>query len=74
MTVGIGSCEEIAMALPPETDAVLTPAEAGAMLRVNPRTVIGWSRTGKLRTVYSANGRRLFSRADVLALIAIPFN
>ena len=46
----------------------LSPAEVGALLKVRADTVVGWSKAGRLRCVFTASGRRLYLKADIVAL------
>ena len=54
-------------ALRPE--APLTPAEVGALFRVEAGTVTRWAREGKLASFRTPGGHRRFSRAEVIALL-----
>jgi excisionase family DNA binding protein len=47
---------------------MMRPAEAGAVLRVHPRTVIRWAQAGKLADERTESGRHRFRRDEVLAL------
>lgn len=56
--------------LVPMTDEdLLTPAEVGKLLRVNPKTVTRWARAGKIQCIRTLGGHRRFRRADVQAAI-----
>jgi len=51
------------------TPALLTPAEVGAMLKVDPKTVTRWARTGKLRSIKTPGGHRRYSETEVLSFL-----
>jgi excisionase family DNA binding protein len=53
-----------------EIDALLTPAEVTALLRVDPKTITRWSKTGRITPVRTLGGHRRFREADVRALLA----
>jgi excisionase family DNA binding protein len=44
---------------------LLTPSEVAQMLRVNPKTVTRWAKTGKLPAIKTIGGHRRFRRSDV---------
>ena len=46
----------------------LSPAEVGALLNVKAETVVRWTKAGRLRCVYTASGRRLYLKADLVVL------
>jgi excisionase family DNA binding protein len=48
---------------------LLTPAEAGALFRVDPKTVARWAKAGKLTSVRTPGGHRRFREDEVLALL-----
>jgi excisionase family DNA binding protein len=49
--------------------AMLTPAEIGRILRVDPKTVTRWARDGKLAAVRTPGGHWRFPLAVVLAFL-----
>jgi excisionase family DNA binding protein len=49
---------------------LLTPAEVGRMLRVDPKTVSRWAQAGKIRATRTPGGHRRIYRADVDAILA----
>jgi excisionase family DNA binding protein len=49
---------------------LLTPKEVGEMLRVNPKTVTRWAKTGKLPAIKTLGGHRRFRRSDIEAAVA----
>jgi excisionase family DNA binding protein len=53
----------------PESERLLTPAEVGAMFRVDPKTVTRWAKAGKLTTVRTLGGHRRYLEAEVQALL-----
>ena len=52
-----------------QTEALLTPGEAADIFRVDPKTVAGWARAGKLPAIKTLGGHRRYRRSDVLALL-----
>jgi excisionase family DNA binding protein len=54
----------------PDSERLLTPAEVGAMFRVDPKTVTRWAKAGKLTTVRTLGGHRRYLEAEVQALLA----
>jgi excisionase family DNA binding protein len=48
---------------------LLTPAEVAAIFRVDPKTVAGWARCGKLRAVRTLGGHRRYLKSEVLQLV-----
>ena len=50
-------------------DRLLTPAEVGALFRVDPKTVSRWAEAGKLNSTRTPGGHRRFREADVRALL-----
>lgn len=55
---------------PQSYESLLTPAEVGAMFRVDPKTVTRWAKAGKLTSVRTVGGHRRFREAEVRALLA----
>ena len=53
-----------------DQDDLLTAAEVAAMMRVNPRTVTLWARSGRLASLRTPGGHRRFRRSTVDALFA----
>ncbi len=56
--------------LPPEPEALLTPAEVAALFRVDPKTVTRWAKAGKLSAIRTLGGHRRYRAAEVQALLA----
>lgn len=54
----------------PTTPGLLTPAEVGAIFRVDPKTVTRWAKAGKLNSVRTPGGHRRYSEVEVRALLA----
>lgn len=54
----------------PVQDPLLTAKEVAAMLRVNPRTVTNWVRSGKLTAIRVYGGPYRFRRVDIAKLLA----
>ena len=50
-------------------EALLTPAEVGAMFRVDPKTVTRWAQKGKLTSVRTLGGHRRYRAGEVRALL-----
>lgn len=50
-------------------DDLLTPAEAAAIFRVDPKTVARWAEMGKLSTIRTLGGHRRYSSAEIQALL-----
>lgn len=48
---------------------LLTPAEVAAMLRVHPRTVTRWARSGKLSCIKTPGGHRRYYEDEVQAVL-----
>lgn len=57
-------------ALPPEPEALLTPAEVAALFRVDPKTVTRWAKAGKLSSIRTLGGHRRYRESEVRALLA----
>lgn len=53
----------------PEGDRLLTPAEVAAIFRVEPRTVNGWAKAGRLSRVLTPGGYSRFRESEVRALL-----
>lgn len=49
-----------------EQDILLTPAEAGTILGVDPKTVTRWSRNGKIPASRTMGGHRRYRKSVVL--------
>lgn len=56
--------------IPPEPEALLTPAEVAALFRVDPKTVTRWAKAGKLSAIRTLGGHRRYRAAEVQALLA----
>lgn len=57
-------------ARPPETDALLTPAEVAAMFRVDPKTVTRWAKAGKLTSIRTLGGHRRYRESEVRNILS----
>jgi excisionase family DNA binding protein len=55
--------------LPPEPEALLTPAEVAALFRVDPKNVPRWAKAGKLCAIRTLGGHRRYRAAEVQALL-----
>lgn len=51
-----------------QAEPLLTPAQASAILGVDPKTVSRYARNGKIGYFRTLGGHRRFKEADVLAL------
>lgn len=54
----------------PVTERLWLPSEVAAIFRVEPDTVRGWLRTGKLASISTPGGRRRVRDAEVRAKLA----
>jgi len=54
---------------PPESGALLTPAEVAAMFRVDPKTVTRWAKAGKLSSIRTLGGHRRYRESEVRQLL-----
>ena len=57
-------------ARPPESEALLTPAEVATMFRVDPKTVTRWAKSGKLTSIRTLGGHRRYREVEVRSLLA----
>ncbi len=48
---------------------LLTPAEVAAIFRVDPKTVAGWAKAGKLTAIKTLGGHRRYLESEVMALV-----
>ena len=55
---------------PPESVALLTPAEVAAMFRVDPKTVTRWAKAGKLSSIRTLGGHRRYRESEVRELLS----
>jgi len=46
-------------------EALLTPSEVAAMLRVDPKTVTRWAKAGKLSSIRTPGGHRRYKESEV---------
>lgn len=51
--------------LPPDPEALLTPAEVATLFRVTPKTVTRWAEAGKLPAIRTLGGHRRFPAGEV---------
>lgn len=49
-----------------ESEALLTPAQAGAIFGVDPKTITRWAEAGKIACTRTMGGHRRFKEEDVL--------
>ena len=54
---------------PPDSEALLTPAEVATMFRVDPKTVTRWAKAGKLSAIRTLGGHRRYRESEVRALL-----
>ena len=55
---------------PPESEALLTPAEVASMFRVDPKTVTRWAKAGKLSSIRTLGGHRRYRESEVRELLS----
>jgi excisionase family DNA binding protein len=55
--------------LPEDAEPLLTPAEVGAIFRVDPKTVTRWARLKKIASIRTAGGHRRYRESDVRRLL-----
>src|SRR6266702_1131519 len=53
----------------PVPEALLTPAEVGALFRVDPKTVTRWAKAGKLSSIRTLGGHRRYRETEVRRLL-----
>lgn len=54
-------------------DRLLTPAEVGALMRVDPKTVTRWAVAGRIGSVRTPGGHRRFRESEVKHLMVGRF-
>lgn len=52
-----------------QPEHLLTPAEVGALFRVDPKTVTRWAKAGKLTSIRTLGGHRRYKESEVRALL-----
>ena len=52
-----------------EQEVLLTPSEVAALFRVDPKTVTRWAKAGKLTSIRTLGGHRLFKESEVKLLL-----
>ena len=52
-----------------QPERLLTPAEVGALFRVDPKTVTRWAEAGKLSAIRTLGGHRRYKESEVRALL-----
>ncbi|GAA4924330.1 excisionase family DNA binding protein [Nonomuraea thailandensis] len=55
--------------LPSGTPELMTPAEVAQLFRVGPKTVTRWAAAGRIGSVRTPGGHRLYRRDDVQAVL-----
>jgi len=50
-------------------ERLLTPAEVGALFRVDPKTVTRWAAAGRIGSIRTPGGHRRFRESEVRALL-----
>ena len=53
-----------------QAEPLMTPAEVGALFRVDPKTVTRWAKSGKLTSVRTPGGHRRYRETEVKTLLA----
>jgi excisionase family DNA binding protein len=51
---------------------LLTPSEVAALFRVDPKTVTRWAQQGKLHSIRTLGGHRLYSEAEIQQFLDDP--
>lgn len=64
--------EALPAPVPDDGDALLTPAEVGALWRVDPKTVSRWAKKGRLSAIRTPGGHRRFRLSEVRELLRRP--
>ena len=54
-----------------DDNTLLTPAELAGALRVNPKTVSRWEKTGKIPCIRTLGGHRRFRVSDVRTALSV---
>jgi excisionase family DNA binding protein len=54
----------------PDDQKLLTPAEVAQLFSVNPKTVMRWTKKGKLSSVRTLGGHHRYHESEVYALLA----
>jgi excisionase family DNA binding protein len=54
---------------PGDQTPLMTPAEVGALFRVDVKTVTRWAKAGKLRSIRTLGGHRRYREDEVRALL-----
>lgn len=52
-----------------ESEPLLTPAQVGAMFKVDPKTATRWAKAGKLTSIRTPGGHYRFHESEVRALL-----
>ena len=52
-----------------EQEVLLTPAEVATLFRVDPKTVTRWAKSGKLTSIRTLGGHRIYKESEVKALL-----
>jgi excisionase family DNA binding protein len=50
---------------PEKKSAIMTPYEVAVALRVDPKTITRWAKSGRLTSFKTPGGHRRYSRAEV---------
>lgn len=53
-----------------DRDLLLTPGEVAERFRVDPKTVVRWAKSGKLRYIKTLGGHHRFRESEVSAALA----
>ena len=61
------------MSTSPEAPKLLTPAEVGAIFRVDPKTVTRWEKQGKLSSIRTLGNHRRYYQTEIEQLLGQPF-
>lgn len=52
-----------------QSERLLTPAEVGALFRVDPKTVTRWAKAGELTCIRTLGGHRRYRESEVRSLL-----
>lgn len=52
-----------------DKEQLLTPSEVADLFRVNPKTVLRWANTGKIKSVRTLGGHRRYFESQVKDLL-----
>src|SRR5690606_23238100 len=59
----------VGMSMHGESEVLLTPAEVVSLFRVDPKTVTGWAKAGKVSSIRTLGGHSRYRESEVRALL-----